>query len=375
MGGRSSRRNFLGAIGLGLSVVSAGCNTLEAQPDRQRPNWSVELDGMPARARSIADHGLVLATTLTPDGELGHLRFSGDYERLADLSRITTAPVVYDDRAFVESDGTIRSIPLDGGDPVQIHSGYLSLGRYEPVVSGSRLFGIGYNDEFEKYTVFAIDLEAERVRWIRPFGSMQASIATDGDHVFAASPSGIVRAYSANDGATIWKTHVGGDARLTYHDGTVFVATDRGLVALDSTDGTHLWLAESHWIASVNGVPAVADSTVYTLLTLYSTHHRNMFATETYLVAYHASGAERWRTRVNYGTPLTVTEDAIGVETVDEVETDRGKRELRKYLSVFATGGKRLAKYDLPDRSTMRPLIRDNSVIAGYGKTVASYER
>ncbi len=376
MGGRSSRRNFLGAVGIGLSFVSAGCSGLEAQPDRQQPNWSVELDGTPARAATTTDHGLVLATTLTPDGELGHLQFSGDYERLADLSRITTAPVVYGDEAFVESEGIIYSVPLDGGTPTQIHSGYLALGRYEPVVSGSQLFGVGYSDEFGKYTVFALDLDAERVQWIRPFGTERASVATDGNRVFAASPTGIVRAYTADGGETLWKTHVGDGARLTYHDDNVFVTTNRGTAALDSTDGTRLWLAESHWIASVDTVPAVADSTVYALLSLYSTHHRTMLTTETYLVAYHrATGEERWRTRVNYGTPLTVTEDGIGVETMEEVKTDRGNRVLRKYLSVFATGGRRLAKYDLPDRSTMRPVIRDGSVIVGYDNTVASYDR
>ncbi len=188
-------------------------------------------------------------------------------------------------------------------------------------------------------------------------------------------PRASSEAYSTDDGATLWKTHVGDDARLTYHDGRIFVATDRGMAALDSTDGTHLWVAESHWIASVNTVPAVADSTVYSLLSLYSTHHRTMLATETYLVAFHTNGVERWRTRVNYGTPLTVTEDGIAVETMEEVETDRGKRELRRYLSVFTTDGRRLVKYDLPDRATMRPLLRKDSVIVGYGNTVASYDR
>ncbi|WP_254662955.1 hypothetical protein [Haladaptatus sp. W1] len=148
------------------------------------------------------------------------------------------------------------------------------------------------------------------------------------------------------------------------------------MTALDATDGSIRWQTESSWIASVDTVPAVADSTVYAVLSLYSNHHRTVFETETYLIAFHLdTGAERWRTRVSYGTPLTVTEDGIVAETVEKVETDRGNREFRKNLSVFATGGKRLTKYDLPDRATMRPVLLDDAVIAGYGKTVAAYDR
>lgn len=376
MVGRSSRRDFLRATGLGLTIVGSGCSNLEATPPRNRPRWSVEFDGVPARAASVADNGLVVATTLTADDEVGNLRFSGEYRQLAEFSRITTPPSVYDHRALIESQGVIHVVPLDGGDSTRVRSGYLAFGRYDPIVSDSLLFGVGYSDEFGKYVVFALDLDEKRIRWLRPFGSLRASVATDGERVFAASPSGVVRAYSVDDGATLWKCNIGDDARLTHHGDTVFVATDRGTIALDDANGSVLWRTSSDWIASVDTVPATADSTVYALLSFYSNYRRTMLETETYLVAYHQdTGEERWRTRAVYGTPLTVTEDGLVVETMDEVETDRGKRVFRRYLSVFATGGRRLTKYDLPDRATMRPVLLDDAIIAGYGNTVAAYDR
>ncbi|WP_423743233.1 PQQ-binding-like beta-propeller repeat protein (plasmid) [Haladaptatus sp. SPP-AMP-3] len=376
MVGRSSRRDFLRISGLGLSVIGSGCSALQAQSPRRDPRWSVEFDGTPARATTLSDGGLVIATTFTPDGELGHLRFSGEYQRLAELIQVKTPPVVYDHRALVESEGIVRAVALDGSSQTRLRTGYLALGHYAPVVSGSSLFGVGYSDEFGKYVVFALDLAAERIRWLRPFGTVRASIAADGERVFAASPSGVVRAYHADDGATLWRCEIGKGARLTHRGDSVLVATRGGMTALDATDGSIRWQTESSWIASVDTVPAVTDSTVYAVLSLYSNHRRTVFETETYLIAFHLdTGVERWRTRVNYGTPLTVTEDGIVAETMEKVETDRGNREFRKNLSVFATGGKRLTKYDLPDRATMRPVLLDDAVVAGYGKTVAAYDR
>jgi outer membrane protein assembly factor BamB len=376
MVGRSSRRDFLRATGLGLSIVGSGCTGLQAQSPQQQPRWSVEFDGTPARATALSDEGLVVATTLTADSELGHLRFSGEYERLVELPRITTPPVISDHGALVESEGIIHTVPLDGEASTRIRTGYLALGRYAPVLSASSLYGIAYSDEFGKFVVFALDLAAERIRWLRPFGTVRASVATDGDHVFAASPSGVVRAYSAEDGATLWRCDVGNGARLAHADDVVSVATRDGVVALDASDGAERWRTESDWIASVDVVPEITDSTVYTVISLYSNYHRSVLETETYLIAYHLdSGAERWRTRVNYGTPLTVTADGVAVESMEEVETDRGEREFRNYLTVFAPGGRRLVKYDLHERATMRPVIRDDAVIAGFGNTVAAYDR
>lgn len=376
MVGRSSRRDFLRATGLGLSIVGGGCTDLQAQSPKQQPRWSVEFGGTPARATTLAEDGLVVATTLTADSELGHLRFSGEYDQLVELPRITTPPVVFDHAALVESEGIIRTVPLDGGASTRIRTGYVALGRYPPIVSDSSMYGIAYSDEFGKFVVFALDVTAGRIRWLRPFGTLRASVATDGERVFAASPSGVVRAYSAEDGATLWRCGVGNDARLAYSDDVVAVATSNGVVALDADDGAERWRAESDWIASVDVVPEITGSTVYTVISLYSNYHRSVLETETYLIAYHLdTGVERWRTRVNYGTPLTVTADGVAVESMEEVETDRGDREFRNYLTVFDPGGRRLVKYDLPERATMRPVIRDDAVIAGFGKTVASYDR
>jgi outer membrane protein assembly factor BamB len=376
MVGRSSRRDFLRATGLGLSIVGGGCTDLQAQSPKQRPRWSVEFDGTPTRATTLTERGLVVATTLTADSELGHLRFSGAYDRLAELPRITTPPVVADRGVLVESEGIIRTVPLDNEAMTRIRAGYLTFGRYPPVISDSSVYGIAYSDEFGKFVVFALDLTAKRIRWVRPFGTLRASVATDGERVFAASPSGVIRSYSAEDGATLWRCGVGNGARLAYADDIVAVATSNGMVALDADDGAERWRTESDWIASVDAVPEITDSTVFTVISLYSNYHRSVLETETYLIAYHLdSGAERWRARVNYGTPMTVTADDVAVETMAEVETDRGDREFRNYLTVFAPGGRRLVKYDLPERATMRPVIRDDAVIAGFGKTVAAYDR
>ncbi|WP_435159478.1 PQQ-binding-like beta-propeller repeat protein [Haladaptatus sp. DFWS20] len=365
------RRKFLHATGAGLLALGSGCSTLRANS-----RWSVELGGSPARSRKLADDGFVVASTLESSGELGFVRFSGKHESLAELPRITASPVLDGNRALVEADGVIQKIPLSGGNPTSLGTGYLAFGRYSPIIAGSRLYGVGYSDDIEKYGVFSLDLKTERIEWLHPFGHTRSSADTDGERVFAASPTGMVRAYDATDGTPLWSRKTAGRAALTHHDGTVFVASMGGVSALNPTNGSVRWHTESDWIGSVGTIPEANDSSVYAVFSLYSSHRRTRLAMETYVVAYNRkTGDERWRKRAKFGTPLTVTADAVAFESVERAETSDGKTKSRERLSIFGTGGGRKQQYELSDRVTMKPILRDDVIIVGDGKTIVAHDR
>lgn len=365
------RREFLHATGAGLLALGSGCSTLRANS-----RWSVDLDGSPARSRTVADDGFVVASTLGSGGELGFVRFSGKHESLVEFPRITAPPILDGSRAFVEADGVIHTVPLSGGDPTSLRTGYLAFGRYSPVIANSRLYGVGYSDDIEKYGAFSLDLETERIEWLHPFGHTRSSADTDGERAFAASPTGMVRAYDATDGTPLWSRKTAGRAALTHHDGTVFVASMGGVSALNPINGSVRWHTESDWIGSVGTTPEANDSSVYAIFSLYSSHRRSRLAMETYVVAYNRkTGDERWRKRAKFGTPLTVTADAVAIESVERAETSEGDTKLQERLSIFGIGGGRKQQYELSDRATMKPILRDNMVIVGDGNTIVAYDR
>ncbi|WP_266074862.1 outer membrane protein assembly factor BamB family protein [Haladaptatus caseinilyticus] len=365
------RREFLRATGAGLLALGSGCNTLRANL-----RWSIELDGSPARAVDVSNDGFVVASTLVADGELGFAHFSGEYESLADFPRITASPINHGNRAFVEADGVVRSVPLNGGEPTRLRTEYLAFGRYSPLISDSRLYGVGYSERIEKYGAFSLNLETERLEWLHPFGHTRSSVDTDGKRLFAASPTGTVRAYNAADGRTEWRQETAGNAVLTHHDGTVFVASMDGVTALSPTDGTVRWHTESDWIGSVGTIPEANDSTVYAVLSLYSNHARSRLAMETYVVAYNrTTGEERWRKRARFGTPLTATKNVVAFESVERAETSDGEMKPRDRLSIFGVGGGRKQQYDLSERVTMKPILRDGVVIFSDGNTIVAHDR
>ncbi|MFB9805186.1 PQQ-binding-like beta-propeller repeat protein [Haladaptatus pallidirubidus] len=336
------RRAFLSATGASLLAFASGCSTLQANGGDTR--WSVKLDGYPARASNVTDTGFVVATTLEPDGELGFARFSGEYEQLAELPRITAPPVLIGNRAFVEADGIIHEISVNGDEPTELRTDYLAFGRYSAVSSeSSRLYGVAYSEDIEKYATFSLNLDTGRIEWTHPFGHVRSSADSDGDRVFAASPTGTIRAYDAADGTTLWKRKTGRNAVLTYHDDAVFVASMNGVTALTPSDGTVRWHTESDWIGSVGTLPEANDSSVYAILSFYSNHHRSRFAMETYIVACNRNtGEERWRKRAKFGTPLSVTEQEVAIESVERVETtqEESKLKIASPSSASAVRGK-----------------------------------
>ncbi|WP_049971810.1 PQQ-binding-like beta-propeller repeat protein [Haladaptatus cibarius] len=372
---RGFRREFLRATGASLLAFGSGCTSLRANGGDTR--WTVTLDGYPARASAVTDTGFVVATTLEPNGELGFVRFSGEYEPLADLSRITAPPILVDNRAFVEADGSIHEVPVNGDGPTELRTDYLAFGRYSAVpVDSSRLYGVAYSEEIEKYAAFSVNLDTERIEWAYPFGHIRSSVDTDGERVFAASPTGTIRAYDADEGKTLWKQKTGRNAALTHHDGAVFVASMDGVTALNSTDGSVRWQTESDWIGSVGTLPEANDSSVYAILSLYSNHSRSRFAMETYIVACNRhTGEERWRKRAKFGTPLSVTEKEVAIESVERVETTQEESTPENSLSIFGIGGAQKEQYALNERATMKPILRDDVVIVGDDTSIVAYDR
>ncbi|WP_458206872.1 outer membrane protein assembly factor BamB family protein [Haladaptatus sp. NG-SE-30] len=369
--GHGTRRDFLRATGVGVLGLCSGCSTFRADS-----RWTVELPGSPARASATTDTGFVVASTLATEGGIDHVRFSGDSERLATLSRITTAPVLDGKRVLVEADGIIHEVPLSQKKSTSLGTAYLAFGRYSPVVSNARMYGIGYSEIIGRYVVFSLDLDAGRVEWLRRYGNVRASVDTDGDRVFAGSPAGVVRAFDAANGTPHWRWKTAGDALLTHHDGTLFVASTDGLTALDPTDGAVRWHNESNWIGAVGTIPEVNDSSVYAVLSFYSNRGRTRLAMETYLVAYNRkTGEERWRTRVKFGTPISVTKNAVVAESVERVETTGSNAKRRERLSIFGVGGARKQQFDLSGRLTMKPILHDDVVIVGDDNTIVAHDR
>ncbi len=365
------RRDFLRTASVGLLGVGSGCGALQANS-----RWTVDLGGLPSRFPAVADDGFAVTSSLTSDSELGWVTYSGKYEQLTSLSRIMGSPVLHGDSVYIDAEGVIHNVPLDGSALEAYSTSYLTFGRFPPVATDSRLYSTGYSGKLGKRAVFALDFETRRIAWLRPFGAAHASLDTDGDRVFAASRAGVVRAYDATDGATLWKRKIDRAARVAHYDGTVYVASDGGMTALNPPDGRAIWRTESNWIASVGTIPQANDSMVYAIMSFFTTRVRTRLATETYLVAYdRTTGEERWRTRAKFGTPLSVTADTIAIESVEQTTTSDGEKNRRERLSLFGIHGARKRRYELSGRATMKPIIRDRLVIVGDDQTLVAHER
>jgi len=92
---------------------------------------------------------------------------------------------------------------------------------------------------------------------------MQGAVVPAGGYVACLSEEGVVRAFSAKDGARLWVSEVAGGitASAVLAAGRLVVPTGKGLVALDAKDGHAAWHVDAPYGA--NAAPAIVGRRVY----------------------------------------------------------------------------------------------------------------
>ncbi|WP_458186883.1 outer membrane protein assembly factor BamB family protein [Haladaptatus sp. NG-WS-4] len=360
-----SRRDFLRTAGVGLMVAGSGCSIIQGSS-----RWTVELDGMLSPVSAPYDGGFVVGNTRSTDTELGTVSFDGTYERVTNLPRTTTSPVVYENTAYIEANGVVCEASMDANDFERLDTEHLSFSWFPPVVADSRMFIAGYSGRVQQFGLFALDLTDRRVAWRRPFGETPTTVATDGENVFVSTEKGTVRAYSA-DGDLRWTHSTSKNAYLTCDDGVVFVTSNDGVSAL-SPDG------RTRWHANVDGtatsMPVVTKSSAYAVLSLYGDGEHSSMATDPRLVAYgRKNGNERWREQLpgSVSVSPSAIDGAVAVGTIGtEGDSDAD------YLSVYDESGERRHRYAIDGGIRMRPILRNGMVVVGsFDGVIEAYER
>ena len=171
--------------------------------------------------------------------------------------------------------------------------GYVSY----PVIAGGRVFVTAGNGGGGTIWLYALNGATGHTEWSTVLASNTASFATlayDGQDIFAFTPGGSLTAYRASTGHELWADQLTDNAAFglppTAYDGVVYVGTSGvgGIVYAVSEAGGHI-----RWAKSVmNGddsSPAVDNSGAYVS---YDGQQDYRFSLGGHLVWHHSSGLE-----------------------------------------------------------------------------------
>ncbi len=125
--------------------------------------------------------------------------------------------------------------------------------------------GLVYHGHLDFGRIYALDQATGATMWTADMGSTSISSPTAaGGMVYATSQAGIVRAFDALTGSTIWSVALNRPADITMpvENGTVFFSTYSTIGALDAMTGTPVWTAEINDTLFASE-PAVAGGRVF----------------------------------------------------------------------------------------------------------------
>lgn len=278
-----------GALGLGAgALVAAGddgsdgpdwpmyrrdpagtAHAPEATVPRERPTerWSHEFDDMgfktpgPIRhdGRVFVARGSLTAFDAASGDRLFRIASDGDGSRFLSTPAVASARAYVTPSLVTGSEYGFRAIGVDGGPDLPVVDGTGLARRWSTgqQPDSRRLASLGFGDGWQPSpvaadgTVFAsddgivaVDASSGSVRWRTPVDSFVSRPAVADGRLYTVSYDGTITEYAVDGGTQRWTAStpaVRQELQPTVGNGTLYLAHETGVTALDADDGDERW--------------------------------------------------------------------------------------------------------------------------------------